>query len=297
MAGGWQHASVADWEARGQYRDLAGYRVFTVEVAPDGPERREPLLVLHGFPTSSFDFRRVVGPLSAGRRVYLLDLLGYGLSAKPDLAYRLDLEADVVAAYTADVGLTEAALLTHDLGDTVGGELLARQLEGRWPVTVTQRVITNGSIYIAMAHLSAGQELLLALPDERLNDDGAVDAAAVGAGVAATFGPASRVDEAEVSAMGELVVHDGGNRLLPRLIRYIEERRRNERRFTGAIEAHPSPVAIVWGAKDPIAVAPIARRLAEARPEAPLVFLDRLGHYPMVEDPAAFVAAVRTHLG
>lgn len=296
MAGGWRHASVADWEARGRYRDLAGHRVFTMEVAPDGPERREPLLVLHGFPTSSFDFRRVVGPLSAGRRVHLLDLLGYGLSAKPDLAYRLDLEADVVAAYTAEVGLTETALLTHDLGDTVGGELLARQLEGRWPVTVTRRVITNGSIYIAMAHLSAGQELLLALPDERLSDDGAVDAAAVGAALAATFGPASRVDEAEVSAMGELVVHDGGNRLLPRLIRYIEERRRNERRFTGAIEAHPSPVAIVWGTEDPIAVAPIARRLAEARPEAPLVFLDRLGHYPMVEDPAAFAAAVRTHL-
>ena len=42
--------------------------------------------------------------------------------------------------------------------------------------------------------------------------------------------------------------------MLPRLIRYIEERRANERRFTGAIETDPSPLHIVWGLDDPIAV-------------------------------------------
>jgi len=297
VASRWQSAAVADWEGRGRYRELAGHRVFTMEVPPDGPEHLEPLLVLHGFPTSSFDFHEVVRPLSAGRRVLLVDLLGYGLSAKPDLAYRLDLEADVVTAFTAELGLTEAALLTHDLGDTVGGELLARQLEGRWPVSVTRRVITNGSVYIAMAHLSTGQELLLALPDERLADDELVNAATVAIGVAATFSPEATVDGAEVAALGELVAHDGGNRLLPRLIRYIEERRRNERRFTGAIEAHPSPLAIVWGTDDPIAVAAIAERLAQARPDSPLTWLDGVGHYPMIEDPVAFAGAVGAHLG
>jgi len=288
---------VAEWQARGRYTELAGYRVFTLEVPADGPERFEPLLVIHGFPTSSFDFRAVVGPLSSGRRVLLCDLLGYGLSAKPDLAYRLDLEADVVAAYTAEVGVTEVALLTHDLGDTVGGELLARQLEGRWPVSVTRRVLTNGSVYIDMAHLSTGQELLLALPDEQLADDELVNAATIAAGLGATLSPRAALDGEVLVAMSELVAHEGGNRLLPRLIRYIEERRRNERRFTGAIEAHPSPLSIVWGRDDPIAVPAIAERLAGARPGSPLVWLDDVGHYPMVENPAAFVAAAAAHLG
>ena len=130
MAGHRPSPAVAAWEARGGHRELAGHRIFTVEVPPDGPERLEPLLVLHGFPTSSFDFRGVVGALSAGRRVLLVDFLGYGLSAKPDLAYTLDLQADVVAAYTSELALSELALLTHDMGDSVGGELLARHLEG-----------------------------------------------------------------------------------------------------------------------------------------------------------------------
>ena len=106
-------------------------------------------------------------------------MIGYGLSAKPDQAYTLDLQADVAQEFVADAGVTTLALLTHDVGDTVGGELLARQLEGRWPVEITRRVLTNGSIYIEMAHLSVGQQLLLGLPDERLAEAAGIDGAGV----------------------------------------------------------------------------------------------------------------------
>ena len=59
---------------------------------------------------------------------------------------------------------------------------------------------------------------------------------------------------------------DDGYRLLPRLIRYIEDRRVDESRFTGAIENHPSPLGIIWGELDPVAVHPMALRLREACP-------------------------------
>ena len=292
----WRSAAVADWEARGRYRQLAGHPIFTLEVPATGPERLEPLLVLHGFPTCSFDFHHVVGPLARGRRVLLVDLLGYGLSDKPDRPYTIDAQADVVSAFTEEIGLAEAALLTHDMGDTVGGELLARQLEGRWPVEITRRVLTNGSIYIAMAHLSAGQELLLSLPDERLAGDGLVDGATMAASLTATFSPGATVDPAELAALWELIAHRDGHLLLPRLIRYIEERRRSEHRYTGAIEEHPSPLAGAWGPDDPIAVAPMADRLHAARPDAPVTFLEGVGHFPMLEAPERFAAAAAARL-
>ena len=94
------------------------------------PERHVPLLVLHGFPTSSFDYAAVLDRLRAGRRVVLFDMVGYGLSAKPDRAYSIALQADVAAAYVAALGIDRLALLTHDMGDTVGGELLARRCRG-----------------------------------------------------------------------------------------------------------------------------------------------------------------------
>ncbi len=288
----WRSASVAAWEKRGTYRTLAGLKTFTIDAPATGEETLEPLLVVHGFPSSSFDFRHVVDALAEHRRVLLFDLIGYGLSAKPDRAYSVDLQADVAQAFVADAGVTTLALLTHDVGDTVGGELLARQLEGRWEVEITRRVITNGSIYIEMAHLSAGQELLLSLPDERLPDTAGIDGPTMQASLAATFSPHSRVDPSDLEAEWEIISHDEGHLLLPRTIRYIEERRRNQARFTGAIESHRSPVAIVWGTDDPIAVADMATRLHGVRPDAVLVWLVDVGHYPMLEAPSVFLDAV-----
>jgi pimeloyl-ACP methyl ester carboxylesterase len=183
------------------------------------------------------------------------------------------------------------------MGDTVGGELLARQAEGRWPVEVTRRVVTNGSIYIEMAHLSTGQEILLSLPDERLPDVVPDDGSTMKTSLAATYSARSTVDDAELSAAWELIAYRRGHQLLTRTIRYIEERRRNQARFTGAIETHPSPVAIVWGADDPIAVVDMARRLHQARPDASLAVLDDVGHFPMVESPREFERAVLRGLG
>ncbi len=256
------------WERLGTYRELAGYRIFTVDALPLGDERHEPLLILHGFPTASFDFHLVLDGLRAHRRVCLLDFLGYGFSAKPDIAYTLAAQADIVTAFTAELGLRALALLTHDMGDTVGGELLARNAEGEWPVDITHRVLTNGSIYIEMAHLSAGQELLLGLPDERLAP-GLVDGASVKAGIAGTFSRHSTVDDDELTAHAQLITRDDGHLILPRLIRYIEERRREQHRYTGAIETHPSPLHVVWGADDPIAVIDMVERLQTARPTRP----------------------------
>jgi len=88
------------------------------------------------------------------------------------------------------------------------------------------------------------------------------------------------------------VSRQDGQTLLPRTIRYIEDRRAEEERFTGAIERHPSPLGVVWGDLDPVAVYAMTERLLEARPETPLITLDGVGHYPMIETPDRFADAV-----
>jgi pimeloyl-ACP methyl ester carboxylesterase len=65
-----------------------------------------------------------------------------------------------------------------------------------------------------------------------------------------------------------------------------------EARYTGAIESHQSPLGIVWGELDPIAVHAMTDRLLERRPDATRATLEGVGHYPMVEAPDRFAAAV-----
>ena len=285
------------WEAIGTRRELCGHGVFTIDAPAIGPEAHAPLLVLHGFPTSSFDYAAVLDGLRAGRRVLLFDMLGYGLSDKPDQAYTMALQADVAAAFVAALGLDRVALLSHDMGDTVGGELLARRAEGSWLVEVTQRVVTNGSIYIQQAHLTNGQLLLLGLPDERLQPGNPINAATLTQSLRDTFSSATPLvpggwSEDPVPAAAAQIVRADGHRVLPRLIRYIEERRVNERRFTGAIESDQSPLHVVWGLDDPIAVPSMVDTLLAARPDATAVRLERVGHYPMMESPSRFLDAL-----
>jgi pimeloyl-ACP methyl ester carboxylesterase len=289
--------SGSAWEAIGTYRTLCGERVFTLDAPSIGTERHEPLLILHGFPSSSYDYAAVLDGLRSGRRVLLLDMLGYGLSAKPDRSYTMALQADVAAAFVAALGIGRLALLTHDMGDTVGGELLARRAEGTWTVEVTRRVVTNGSIYIDQAHLTNGQQFLLGLPDEVLAPGSPLDAASLARSLRDTFSPSTPAvppgwDADPLPEAAAQIVHDDGQLLLPRLIRYIEERRSNERRFTGAIERDPSPLHVVWGVDDPIAVPSMVDSLLAARPDATAERLDGVGHYPMMEAPQRFLDAV-----
>ncbi|HKA93592.1 MAG TPA: alpha/beta hydrolase [Acidimicrobiia bacterium] len=282
---------VATWSERGERVEVLGHRIFVVDRAPaDGREAGAPVLVLHGFPTSSHDWHRVLDRFARRQRVVVPDLLGFGLSDKPDRHYSLFDQADLVEGIARALALDEVALVTHDIGDSVGGELLARSRDGSLGFEVTRRVVTNGSVYLGMAHLTDGQQLLLSLPDERLSEGLGRDALV--AALQATFAPGSPVPDEDVETAADLIMRDGGDLLLPRTIRYIEERRDYESRWTGAIERHPSLVTIVWGDADPIAVWRMAERLHGARPDATLVRLRAVGHYPMLEAPDEFAAAL-----
>jgi pimeloyl-ACP methyl ester carboxylesterase len=284
---------IAGWAARAASVDVDGESVAVIDLPARHTEQGPPLLVIHGYPTSSIDFEPVADALAAHRRVVLVDMPGCGLSDKPDRPYSLFGQADVVEAVAADRGLDRVDLLTHDMGDSVGGELLARSREGTLGLDVRRRVVTNGSIYLDLAHLTDGQQALRAMPDALLPEGFAPDADRLTGLLLDLCAPDCRTDDVRdrLRAGAELVVRGGGNRLLARLIRYIDERARHERRWTGAIETHPSPLAVVWGRHDPIAVAAMVDRLAERRPDAAVTWLDA-GHWPMVERPGPFADAV-----
>ena len=252
--------------------------------------------MLHGFPTSSFDYAAVLDGLRAGRRVLLVDMLGYGLSAKPDRGYTMALQADVAMAFVAELGIDRLALLTHDMGDTVGGELLARRAEGAWPVDVTRRVVTNGSIYIEQAHLTAGQQLLLSLPDELLPDGVPIDAASLTTSLRDTF-------SAETPLVPPGWPEDpvprgraGGARRGPSAPAPPHPLHRGAARQRTPVHRgdrdRPAPLHIVWGLDDPIAVPSMVDTLVAARPDATVVRLENVGHYPMMEAPARYLEAV-----
>ena len=82
-----------------------------------------PLVLVHGFPTSSIDYFALADELGAEFDIFVLDFPGYGLSDKPPAPYVYSLvrrRPPAVHAITQVWKLTEYAMLTHDRGSSVG---------------------------------------------------------------------------------------------------------------------------------------------------------------------------------
>ncbi|MFV8755781.1 alpha/beta fold hydrolase [Nannocystaceae bacterium ST9] len=284
--------SLSAWAERGRWITIAGRELFVVDVGPAQPERT--LVLLHGFPTSSHDFHRVIDRLAERCRVVVHDHLGFGLSDKPsNYGYSLFEQAEQALLVWRALGIEHAHLLAHDYGTSVATELLARiQLGLAGGFTIDSLVLCNGSVHIELADLTLSQRLLEApapIADvfARLSSRRFFDQRIQG-----LLGPDSELPEPELRAMWEGIERREGRSLLPTLSHYLGERRRFWHRWIGALVECRVPTLVLWGRKDPIAVPAIADQLAGEIPGAQLHWLERLGHFPMLEDPQGWADPV-----
>ncbi len=247
------------------------------------------LLCVHGFPTSSWDFAPIWAPLVARFRVIASDLIGLGRSAKPRRALPIALQADALESVLAARGVSEAHLLAHDLGDTVVQELLARQAAGASPVRWRSVVFLNGGLF-PETHRRRPIQALLASPlgplIARLSSERTFRK-----NMRRVFGPRTPPSEAFLLGSYSLLQEDGGRAMLPRLIRYMDERVQHRERWVRPLIDRIVPARFINGALDPVSGRHAAARYRELVPEPDVVLLEHVGHYPHVEDPEAVLAA------
>ena len=281
--------SLDEWRASGTTFAWRGHDIFT---RAEGSG--EPLLCVHGFPTASYDWAKIAPALiAAGFRVYALDLIGFGFSAKPkSFDYGVAAYADLCAAFLAREGVTRAKLLAHDLGDTVAQELLARQRGGALAVRFERACLLNGGLFPETHRARASQKLLAS----RLGPlfARAIDFPRFAGGMRAIC--ARPLADDEVRAMWTLVLENGGKAVMPALISYMAERRLNRARWVGAISDPHIPVRLIAGTDDPVSGAHMIARYREVVRDPDIVELRGVGHYPQVEAPELVAPAVIDHL-
>lgn len=284
-------AATERWRARGRTVAAGGHQVFVIEEGT-GPT----LLLLHGYPTSSYDFRGLLGLLAKEYRCVTLDFLGFGLSDKPAaFSYSLFQQADIVEAVARQLGLESVHVLSHDMGTSVHGELLARQQEGTLPFKIERSTFLNGSMLQWMATITPFQELLAS--NSTLRQGMALCAQLGGSlvqGLRALMKKPEGMNDEDAAVIAELLVRRDGHLRLAALAGYMRERHLHEERWIPAMTREGEALQLVWADGDPIAHAELGRELARRCPEARHVELAGLGHFLHMEDPAAVAREVRT---
>lgn len=275
--------ALADWQAQGHDFLWHGQRI-RYWTAGEG----EPLLLIHGFPTASWDWHLLWQPLAQRYRVIACDMLGFGYSAKPrGHAYSLLEQADLQQALLSHLGIDEPVhVLAHDYGDSVAQELIARHQEGR--LQLASCVFLNGGLFPETHYPVLTQKLLLGPLGPLLGR--LFSRATLAKNFAKVFGPRTQPSESELDGFWELIAHNDGPAVMHRLIRYILDRRVNRERWVAAMQETAVPLRVIDGAVDPISGAHMVERYRELIPNADCVLLETIGHYPQVEAPEAVLA-------
>jgi pimeloyl-ACP methyl ester carboxylesterase len=249
------------------------------------------MTLLHGFPSSCYDWAKIIPGLAEHYSLLVFDFLGFGASEKPsDHEYSIHEQADLVEALWEQFGTTECRLVAHDYGATVAQELMARAQDGLLGVGFSSVTLLNGGVYPELHRAEPVQRALRdpvqgPLVSARMN--GELFAAAI----SPTFGPTFDQHD-DVAPMWRSITNRDGQYLSHRLIHYLTDRERFRDRWVNAMEQNQPAVGFVWGLNDPVAGAHIAAHIAARLPRARLRRLPDVGHWPALEAPHDVLGAL-----
>ena len=277
--------TLNDWKAAGHYFTYKQQQIFVNERGSG-----ETLLLIHGFPTASWDWNRLWPHLSQQYHVLAADFLGFGFSDKPrNYPYSIHDQADLLEALLHEKGIARAQIISHDYGDTVAQELLARFQErkqkGETGVEIKSLCLLNGGLFPEVHRPLLVQKILMSplgfLVGRLFNR------AKLGKNFKNIYGPNTQPTEAELDDFWTLVSGNGGRYVFHLLIRYMAERVQHRERWVGALQAANIPLCFINGVADPISGQHMVDRYRELIHNPQVVELKDIGHFPLIEAPEA----------
>ncbi|MFJ6939386.1 alpha/beta fold hydrolase [Streptomyces sp. NPDC101132] len=260
-----------------RYVEVDGVRVFYRET---GPADAPVLLLLHGFPSASHQYRRLMETLGGEFRLVAPDYPGFGRTEAPaGFTYTFDRLADVTEGFVTALGLERFALYVFDFGAPVGFRIAVRR-----PEWITGLVVQNGNAY--EDGLSDAARGFIALRREvpgdverirgLLTPEGTRFQYETGAADPARLDPDSwTLDQHFLELPGrkdaqvDLALDYRSN-----VARYPE--------WQAWLRAYAPPALVVWGTGDPFFSTPGARAYLRDLPEARL-HLFETGHFALEE--------------
>jgi len=280
------------WEKLGKYTKVFDRTIFMIDYENQSDSKKETLVILHGYPTSSYDYHKVLPQLAKKYRVILHDHLGFGFSEKPlDFSYSLIEQADIALQLWKQLSLKKVVLLAHDYGTSVCTEIIARHNKQQINLQIDKLILSNGSIHIEFSKLRTIQKLLknkytgkwvaklTNYPIFKKN-------------MRNVYFDKTKVTDKELKEMWLQLEYNNGRNVIHLLSNYINERYYFWHRWVGALKETSINTTIIWAENDPIAIPKIAELLHKEISDNKIFWMKNCGHFLMLEQPKEWSSLV-----
>lgn len=286
--------TLANWKAKGKYFKYKTHSVFY---------RREgegsSLLIFHGYPYNGFDFKELWNDLTKKYDVILPDLLGMGFSDKPQhYAYSFEDHVMMYAGLLGNFGISKVHILTHDLGNSVVQELIARDQEKQNPFKIESIAFLNGGLFMDVYKPRLIQRLLSQSPKpigkllSRLMSKKSVDKA-----TSEVFGVDTKPSDELLQEFWEILNYNNGKSIAYLIGRLVFDKAKYQDRWIMAMQQTKIPMCFINGPSDPNSGIHMAKRYRELIPNPNVTLLSQnIGHWPQLEAPIEVLAAYETFI-
>ena len=278
-----------DWKSKGEFITVNDRKLFVIDTSSffssEDKIPTETMVILHGYPTSSYDYYKVLPELSKHYRVIIHDHLGFGFSDKPlDYSYSLLDQADLALQLWQLLGVKKVHLLAHDYGTSVATEIIARNNNNELTIEIENLTLCNGSMHIELSQLRTIQKLL---KNKWLGKYVAklTTYAIFSKNLRNVYFDKTKVSNNELKDIWMQLEYNEGRKVIHKLSQYINERYTYWNRWIGALKETNLQTNIVWAKNDPVAVPAIARLIATEISNNKLFWIENTGHFPMLENP------------
>jgi pimeloyl-ACP methyl ester carboxylesterase len=279
-------ASIKEWQSSGQSFDFEGHSIF---YQVQGPKDAPVLLLIHGYPSASWDWHLQWPLLIKHFQVVTLDMLGFGFSDKPtrlsktsSAQYSIHTQADIFSALLRRLNINQVHVLSHDYGDTVAQELLARsQNKEKKAINILSLCLLNGGLFPETHKALLLQKLLLSPIGPFI----AILASYKKFKKNFDYICAVPLGDEELKILWSLVKFNNGKPILAKLICYMRERKQYRERWVGALQESDIAIRLIDGLQDPISGAHMVQRYRQLIEHADIIELEGVGHYPQLEAP------------
>jgi pimeloyl-ACP methyl ester carboxylesterase len=266
---------------RGEFLDLSGARLYYYAAGTRGAG--EPVVFIHGFPTSSHLWGDVVPLMPAGHRLVVLDLLGYGRSDRP-LARDVGIHAHAerVVQLLDELHIERACIVGHGVGGGIAQSLAVRHAHRVSHLGLVASVAFDGWPNVATRIARASLAVTRFLPPHAF-------LAGVRATLQRAYADPSRAAHSIDLYLRPFDDREGRNALVTHLRSMTSSETAS---LAAELSKVAAPTAIVWGQHDSLVPVALAHRLQQTIPRATLDIVPSVRHFTPEEAPRQVADAI-----